>query len=110
MLFEATKGIKNVGVLGWGLQRSVQVKNLKDSFVKSCACVYVFLMMVQRKKIVEKKAEILLSTPQTKINQNTTIPTKNQVLSTTVDNQTQGISSLHWKKKRCHQASNIMLR
>ena len=66
LLSEATKGIKNVGVLGWGLQGSVQVKNLKDSFVKARACVYVFLMMVHirvlRKKRTKEKVEILLST------------------------------------------------
>ena len=52
-------------------------------------------MMVQIKvlknKIVEEKAKIeLSSTPQIKINQNTTFPTKSQVLSTATDNQTQG--------------------
>ena len=60
LLSEATKGIKNVSVLGWGLQGSVQVNNLKDCFVNTRACVYVFLMMVQikvlRKKIVEERA------------------------------------------------------
>ena len=92
MLSDASKGIKNIVVLGWGLQGLVQVKNLKDSFVKARPCVYVFLIMVQikvlRKKRVDEKATILLSsTPQTKINQNTIIPTKSQLLSTAADNQ-----------------------